>query len=257
MVDIKVIYEMNPPKVLYNNYFDNKIIGKNIDLFLSRTKRISEYVDGIHLTDNVLGIPRVSSLMIVSMLKKMGISIPISCTCRLYDKNLISVLQFVTDSIIAGVYSILILRGDEPIIGNKIIDIPATKIIKTLSSHNFNNFIKLDLSFPSKIENSTKIKNKLEARPRAFVTQSISSIENLKAIVELSRRYAIDVIPCIMCPSKRNEISAKNIGLDWGAYVKEPEKFIYEAANLTNKVLLCSPNSFEDGFDLVKKIKKN
>jgi hypothetical protein len=60
-----------------------------------------------------------------------------------------------------------------------------------------------------------------------------------------------------MCPSKRNEISAKNIGLDWGAYVKEPEKFIYEAANLTNKVLLCSPNSFEDGFDLVKKIKKN
>jgi 5,10-methylenetetrahydrofolate reductase len=113
------------------------------------------------------------------------------------------------------------------------------------------------LSFPSKIENSTKIKNKLEARPRAFVTQSISSIENLKAIVELSRRYAIDVIPCIMCPSKRNEISAKNIGLDWGAYVKEPEKFIYEAANLTNKVLLCSPNSFEDGFDLVKKIKKN
>ena len=52
MVDIKVIYEMNPPKVLYNNYFDNKTINKNIDLFLSRTKRISEFVDGIHLTDN-------------------------------------------------------------------------------------------------------------------------------------------------------------------------------------------------------------
>ena len=98
---IKVIYEMNPPKVLCNNYFDNKTINKNIDLLLSRAKRISEYVDGIHLTDNVLGIPRVSSLMIVSMLKKMGISKPISCTCRLYDKNLISVLQFVTDSIIA------------------------------------------------------------------------------------------------------------------------------------------------------------
>ncbi|HVE37787.1 MAG TPA: methylenetetrahydrofolate reductase, partial [Nitrososphaeraceae archaeon] len=122
MVDIKVIYEMNPPKVLYNNYFDSKNINKNIDLFLSRTKRISEFVDGVHITDNVLGIPRVSSLIIVSMLKKMGISKPISCTCRLYDKNLISVLQFVTDSIIAGVYSILILRGDEPIVGNKIID---------------------------------------------------------------------------------------------------------------------------------------
>jgi 5,10-methylenetetrahydrofolate reductase len=257
MVDIKVIYEMNPPKVLYNNYFDDKIIGKNIDLFLSRTRRISEYVDGIHLTDNVLGIPRVSSLMIVSMLKKMGISKPISCTCRLYDKNLLSVLQFVTDSIIAGVYSILILRGDKPIIGNKILDIPPTKIIKTLSAHNFNNFIKLDLSFPNRIENSAKIKNKLEARPRAFVTQSISSIENLKTIVEVSKPFGIDVIPCIMCPTKRNEISAMNIGLDWSSYVKEPEKFIHEAAELTNKVLLCSPNSFEDGLNLVKKLKQN
>ena len=53
-MDINVIYEMNPPKVLYNNHFDNDTINKNIDLFLSRTKLISEYVDGIHLTDNVL-----------------------------------------------------------------------------------------------------------------------------------------------------------------------------------------------------------
>src|ERR1044072_3049485 len=127
-MEIKIIYEMNPPKVLYDNHYDNDIIKKNVNIFISKTKRISEYVDGIHLTDNVLGIPRVSSLMIVSMLKKMGVSKPISCTCRLYDKNLISVLQFVTDSIIAGVYSILILRGDEPVIGNKIFDIPPTKI---------------------------------------------------------------------------------------------------------------------------------
>ena len=187
----------------------------------------------------------------------MEISKPISCTCRLYDKNLISVLQFVTDSIITGVYSILILRGDEPVVGNKIIDIPPTKIIKTLSAHNFNNFIKLDLSFPNRIENSTRIKNKLEARPRAFVTQSISSIENLKAIVDVSKPFGIDVIPCIMCPSKRNEVSAKNIGLDWSSYANDPEKFIHDAGNLTNKVLLCSPNSFEDGLELVKRLKKN
>ena len=79
-MDINVIYEMNPPKVLYNNHFDNDTINKNIDLFLSRTKLMSEYVDGIHLTDNVLGVPRVSSLMLISMLKRMGISKPISCT---------------------------------------------------------------------------------------------------------------------------------------------------------------------------------
>jgi 5,10-methylenetetrahydrofolate reductase len=256
-MDINVIYEMNPPKVLYNNQFDNDTINKNIDLFLSRTKLISEYVDGIHLTDNVLGVPRVSSLMLISMLRRIGISKPISCTCRLYDKNLISLLQFVTDAILSGVYSVLILRGDDPVIGNKIFDVPPTKAIKTLSELNFNNYIKLDLSFPSKIQENVNIKNKLKARPRAFITQSINSIDNLKEIVSVSTPYSIDVIPCIMCPSTRNEMSAKNIGLDWGSYEEEPENFIREAGNLTDKVLLCSPNSFEDGLDLVKKLKKN
>ncbi len=77
-MDIKVIYEMNPPKVLYNNFFDHDTINKNIELFMSRAKKVSEYVDGIHLTDNVLGVPRISSLMLVSMLKKIGISKPIT-----------------------------------------------------------------------------------------------------------------------------------------------------------------------------------
>jgi len=256
-MDVKVIYEMNPPKVLYNNYFDHDTINKNIDLFMSRAKKISEFVDGIHLTDNVLGVPRVSSLMLVSMLKRLGISKPISCTCRLYDKNLISIFQFVSEAIFCGVYSILILRGDEPIIGNKNFDIPPTKIVRILSSHSFNNYIKFDLSVPSKISDTAKIKNKLEARPSAFVTQSISSIHNLQEIIKMSAPYGIDVIPCIMCPSKRNEISAQKIGLDWRSYRDEPENFVREAATLTEKILLCSPNSFEDGLDLVMKLKES
>ena len=256
-MDVKVIYEMNPPKVLYNNYFDHDTINKNIDLFMSRAKKISEFVDGIHLTDNVLGVPRVSSLMLVSMLKRLGISKPISCTCRLYDKNLISIFQFVSEAIFCGVYSILILRGDEPIIGNKNFDIPPTKIVRILSSHSFYNYIKFDLSVPSKISDTAKIKNKLEARPRAFVTQSISSIHNLQEIIKMSAPYGIDVIPCIMCPSKRNEISAQKIGLDWRSYRDEPENFVREAATLTEKILLCSPNSFEDGLDLVMKLKES
>lgn len=254
-MEIKIIYEMNPPKVLNDNHFDNDTIRKNVDIFISKTKRISEFVDGIHLTDNVLGIPRVSSLMLVSMLKKNGITKPISCTCRLYDKNLISVLQFVTEAILCGVYSILVLRGDDPIMGNKFFNISPSKAIKSLSKHNFNNYIKLDLSFPNEVNDTMKIKSKLEAKPRAFVTQSISNIDNLRDIVKVSAPYGIDVIPCIMCPSSRNEISAQNIGLDWHSYKERPEIFIREAASLTKKILLCSPNSFEDGLHLVRKLR--
>ena len=251
----KVIYEMNPPKVIHNNQFETGVVKKNIDLFLTRVNKISEYVDGIHLTDNVLGSPRVSSLKLVSLLKQMGISKPISCTCRLYDRNLISIFQCVTEAILSEVYSILILRGDDPIMGNKFFNVIPTNAVKILSEYNFDSYIKLDLSFPSKIDNRAKIKNKLKARPRAFVTQSISSIDSLEDIVKASAPYGIDVIPCIMCPSKRNEISAQNIGLDWSTYKDEPENFIHEAGNLTNKVLLCSPNSFDDGLNFVKKLK--
>ena len=256
-MDIQIIYELNPPKVLYNNNFDQNLIKKNIDLFLSRSKIISEYVDGIHLTDNVLGMPRISNLMLVSMLKMHGISKPISCTCRLYDKNLISLLQFVTEAILCGVYSVLILRGDDPIMGDKLFSIRPSNAIKILSDYHFNNYIKLDLSFPDRLDNKQVIKNKLQAKPNAFVTQSISSIENLRGIVELAIPYGIEVIPCIMCPSSSNKNSALNIGLDWRAYKENPEKFINDAAGLTKKVLLCSPNSFEDGLDLVKKLRKN
>jgi hypothetical protein len=59
-----------------------------------------------------------------------------------------------------------------------------------------------------------------------------------------------------MCPSSRNEISAQNIGLDWHSYKERPENFIREAASLTKKILLCSPNSFEDGLHLVRKLRE-
>ena len=199
-MDVKVIYEMNPPKVLYNNYFDHDTINKNIDLFMSRAKKISEFVDGIHLTDNVLGVPRVSSLMLVSMLKRLGISKPISCTCRLYDKNLISIFQFVSEAIFCGVYSILILRGDEPIIGNKNFDIPPTKIVRILSSHSFNNYIKFDLSVPSKISDTVKIKKEITVqhrRPRLSEDDELQPyyrevLSELKSEISAARKQKLD-----------------------------------------------------------------
>jgi hypothetical protein len=58
-----------------------------------------------------------------------------------------------------------------------------------------------------------------------------------------------------MCPSSRNEISAQNIGLDWRSYKESPENFIRQAGSLTKKILLCSPNSFEEGLQHVEKLR--
>ena len=31
-MEIKIIYEMNPPKVLYDNHYDNDVIKKNVNI---------------------------------------------------------------------------------------------------------------------------------------------------------------------------------------------------------------------------------
>ena len=50
-------YEINPPKV--------SDPSSRIDLLDERIEQISKFCDGIHVTDSVLGIERISPLIIV------------------------------------------------------------------------------------------------------------------------------------------------------------------------------------------------
>jgi hypothetical protein len=57
-----------------------------------------------------------------------------------------------------------------------------------------------------------------------------------------------------MVPSKKNEQSARMIGLDWSDYEKEPVEFVKEAGQVAGSVLITSPNSFQSGLDLLKSL---
>jgi len=60
---MKIIYEVNPPKIFNDeNVINYNNIKQEIDKFVIRTNTILEYVDYLHITDSVLGIPRISSL---------------------------------------------------------------------------------------------------------------------------------------------------------------------------------------------------
>ena len=60
-------YELNPPRV-------DGYTQKQIDTISQRILSISSVCDGIHLTDSVLGIPRISPFEIAKLVRK-------------YDKN--------------------------------------------------------------------------------------------------------------------------------------------------------------------------
>jgi hypothetical protein len=150
-----------------------------------------DLVNGIHLTDSVLGIPRVSSITAASyIMKNADIRLKLSCSVRTRDRNFTSFCQFVTDAILVGVESLLILKGDKPAaaatdaaVDEDVVDnddegkkeeggrereegggrritsrqvqkssgLKPTSILSFLNDKKYNNSIHLNLSVPSKI----------------------------------------------------------------------------------------------------------
>jgi 5,10-methylenetetrahydrofolate reductase len=155
----------------------------------------------------------------------------------------------------AGVDSLLLLMGDAPTDG-RASGLKPSQALAMLRSQGFDRKLKLDLSFPAKIadKSSPAIQAKLAARPRAFVTQSISSLSDLADIVDLAKQNRIGVTACIMAPSEKNAQSARMIGLDWSDYEKEPAEFVKKAGRLAGSVLLTSPGSFKAGLGLLQEL---
>lgn len=254
---MKITYELNPPKVIRGDYFDLLRLNQEMEYLSSRASSLSGFVDGIHLTDSVLGIPRVSSVTAASHIKRSGCSLNLSCSLRVRDRNLTSTSQFVCDAILIGVKSLLILIGDEPLDGPKDSGLKPSDVLNILHSKKYDTAVDLNLSIPNKIKNRSSIQKKIEARPHAFITQSIVSLSELEEIVDIAKPLGIKVVACIMAPSEKNKSSADMIGLNWKEYEKNPIDFIRQVGKIANEVLITSPNSFTSGIDLLKELKKN
>ncbi|HEX7031652.1 MAG TPA: methylenetetrahydrofolate reductase [Nitrososphaera sp.] len=253
---MKISYELNPPKIIKGEKFDLAQLNADMDAMAHRASQLSGLVSGIHLTDSVLGIPRVSSVTAASYIKN-HIDVRMSCSIRVRDRNFTSLCQAVSDAILAGVDSLLLLMGDEPADRPGDSGLRPSAAVKMLKKEHYDSSIKLDLSFPAKVKDKSapSIQNKLQAKPHSLVTQSISSLSDLGEIVDLAKPYDIRVAAVVMVPSEKNRQSASIIGLDWSEYENDPADFVREAARIADRVLLTSPNSFASGLELLKQLK--
>lgn len=251
---LKVAYELNPPKIARDGRYDQRGLDDDMKILVARAKKVARVADGIHLTDSVLGVPRVSSITAASLVRKIA-KTQVSCSIRTSDRNAITLCQAATDAIIAGVSSLLVLLGDAPADGRNS-GLKPSSAVQMLRELGFDKKIQLNLSFPAKIANkeSPAIQNKLAAKPYAFVTQSISSLSDLGEIVDLAKPSGIRVVACIMVPDEKNVESAKMIGLDWSPYQQDLADFVKKAGRMAASVLLTSPNSFQSGLDLLRQV---
>lgn len=251
-----ISYELNPPKILPNNYFSYSDLSSNIENVKKKVMILDEYINCLHFTDSVLGIPRLSSITMASIIKKYNAKMKISCSVRTRDRNLISMYQTISDSILLNIESLLIILGDQPRndLENQELLKPS-KVVQQLNSQEFNRSIKLNLSIPNKIRNINTIKRKIDAKPNAFVTQSIESLTDLENIIDQIRPFDIKVVACIMVPSEKNKKSAELIGLNWKEYEKEPIEFIKNSGKIADEVLITSPNHFALATEILKELK--
>lgn len=256
---MRIAYELNPPKIIKGERFDLAQLNKDMQILAERASQLADFVNEMHITDSVLGIPRISSITGARYIiknAKVTDAVKMSCSIRVRDRNFTSFCQAVSDAILAGIDSLLVLMGDEPADKPGDSGLRPSAVVKMLKKEGYNSAIKLNLSFPAKINSkvSKSVQNKLDAQPHSLVTQSISSLSDLGDIVDLAKFYGIKVVAVIMVPSEKNLRSASIIGLDWSGYEKNPADFVRQAAKIADRVLLTSPNSFSSGIDLLRKL---
>ncbi|HET6808884.1 MAG TPA: hypothetical protein VFH28_07470 [Nitrososphaera sp.] len=257
---MKISYELNPPKIVKGERFDLVQLEQDMQVMAGRASQLAGLVSGIHLTDSVLGIPRISSITAASYIVRNAIRadvVRMSCSIRVRDRNFTSLCQAVSDAILAGVDSLLVLMGDEPADkppGNS--GLRPSAAVRMLKKGGYDSRIKLDLSFPARVKgrSALSIQSKLDAKPHSLVTQSISSLSDLGSIVDLAKSHGIKVAAVIMVPSEKNRQSAALIGLDWSGYEKNPADFVKQAARMADRILLTSPNSFRSGLELLQQL---
>ena len=265
---MNIIYELNPPKILQGSHVEPSILITEVKKFLSRAAKVSEITRYIHLTDSVLGFPRISSVTAAHMILNRADNRELNLTCsiRTRDRNMNSIIQSVADCIILKVEGLLFIQGDKPnyetsaaAVSNTLSPKP-TEVIRMLNSMGFGHLISLDLSIPNKISNVDSLRKKIESRPRRFVTQSVASIDEirkLKTILQSNGCEIVNMIPCVMVPSLKNQRAATMIGLDWSGYEDYFFDFIGQIKDEgINQLLLTSPNSFDEGIEALRRITK-
>jgi 5,10-methylenetetrahydrofolate reductase len=259
---MEIIYELNPPKIFYGPEINMEILSQEIEKFLLRSRTVLEFTKFIHITDSVLGIPRISSIHGAGLIRENinNADIHVSCSVRTRDRNINSTIQMATQSISLNVKDLLFIMGDEPQISinavTKVSLSKPTEVITILNSLGYNKLINLNLSIPNKVSDFNKFKKKTKSNPYAMITQSIHSLQEVKDLKGLLQPHNIKLIPCVMIPSKKNTQAAKMIGLDWKEYEDNVLEFIYKIGKITEQILITSPNNFNEGVEVLRKINK-
>ena len=246
-------YEINPPKITQNSNLSQEDTLKLLDKVKLRVSEISTRCDGIHFTDSVLGIPRISPITTGTLIRKSNQKIEITASLRVRDKNLTTLRQLMDDAVLGGLNGVLILKGDVSPNEQKDSGLIPSSTVKYFKELGFDKKIDIFLSLPSN-PNFDKIQKKIDAEPAGFITQVIRSADEVSRIVDKLKPSGFKIIPCVLLPSEKNAKSAQFLKLDWSEYKNSVEDFIKQVHQIAGEVLITSPNDFNYAKEILGKL---
>lgn len=248
-----IIYEINPPKVIRDFILSHNQLQESVEKIKNNAIKIGNLCDGIHLTDSVLGIPRVSPITTGFFIRNSNSIIRITASIRVRDRNLTSITQTLCDAILLNLNGVLILKGDSPPTGPKDSKLISSEVVKQFNEQGFGKRIDLYLSISSNPD-FEKIHKKIEAQPKGFVTQVVSSIDQVITIVDKLKPQGFNIIPCVLLSSEKNSKSAQMLRLDWSGYSKDLVGFVKKVNKIAGNVLISSPNDFSGALNLLENL---
>ena len=238
------MYEINPPKISADQNILNTLF--------ERIESISSVCDGIHLTDSVLGIPRISPLNVAKKIRETNQKIKLTCSLRVRDKGLNIIEEIVKESV-GIVYGILILMGDKSNTSQGKTNLVSSQVVTALNDNGFGEKLELFLSIPAS-PNFAKIQKKINAKPRGFFTQIVNSKAMVQRMTDFLKPKGFRVIPCLLLPSEKNSKSAELLKIDWSDYKDNFIEFASEIHNSADDILISSPNDFKGAHETLSKL---
>ncbi|MFW9933701.1 MAG: methylenetetrahydrofolate reductase [Candidatus Thorarchaeota archaeon] len=209
--DFVVTAEVRPPK------------GTDRELLIERIRTVKDYCDAINVTDNLRGIPLMSSLVCAHYVLQENAEPIMQMTSR--DRNRIMVQSDLYGAYALGVRNVLFMKGDHPSLGTHP-DAQAVYDLDTVEAVALANMLELGYDMvgdelegtPSFFVGSTfnpcdssetqlsRLRRKVDAGARFFQTQAIFDVPSFGNFMERLEDFQVNTLVGII-PLRNPEIA--------------------------------------------------
>lgn len=237
-----LLYEANPPKL------DGGGAGA-MGWFVERLRDVSDVCGGVHITENVLGMRRISPILVGRRLQDAVPGVTMTLTMRVRDKNFADTDAFVAGAVKAGFSGMLVVAGDPAPNTLPSGQVPSG-VVRRLLRDQLAPGLDLYLSIPAEPDYAA-LAPKLDAGPKGFITQVIQSPGQVESMVASLPKY--DILPIVLYPSPKNQKAATFLDIDMGAYSNGFERFMRRIHDATGNVLVTSPGDYAGLYEFLSK----